>query len=578
MRRTCAATALLALCWLLPAAGEQVLLLDTTTENTLGWTRYPYGPQASTPGWVEESYTNFEKHINWRSYVVCDVAYHNVNNWLWTPFIERRNANRIYIEINYNCDCSLFPGNALSCKETFSLHTMSSMSRRVSSHLGSRELQVSGSYCRWRGRFNTDINTEIKKPGAGEPLPVYLCKGDGKWTLPSGSCKCRAGFEPDHENQVCNECSPGKFKSHTGDDACIPCPDYSESNSFASAECKCIPGFYRAKRDPKHAACTQPPSAPDNLTVVFADQFSISLAWQPPHKNGGRNDITYKVLCLNCGPNVEFRPAANSINTTRVTVSALEPVTEYKFQVFAENGVSDLTGEEPRKVEITAVTEASVVSVVSKLRILSIESDKLTLAWNPPPVDSTDPDDSIESYEVKYFPKDNLDKNTNATTKVTKESQATIIGLKRDTEYGFRVRAKTKRGWGEFSSILYARTGSVLETSFVGEEEGAQVPLVAGIMVTVVVISVAAIIVTVLFLRSRTDDDCDKKQPNDCSALNYRNGEVYTGPERPAKTSSNATTPLFAGTGSRTYIDPHTYEDPNQAVREFGEIDAMYHY
>jgi hypothetical protein len=37
--------------------------------------------------------------INWRSYVVCDVSYPNVNNWLWTPFIERGDANRIYIEI-----------------------------------------------------------------------------------------------------------------------------------------------------------------------------------------------------------------------------------------------------------------------------------------------------------------------------------------------------------------------------------------------------------------------------------------------------------------------------------------------
>jgi hypothetical protein len=50
------------------------------------------------------------------------VAYNNVNNWLWTPFVERRIANRIYIEIKFTIrDCSLFPGNALSCKETFSL-------------------------------------------------------------------------------------------------------------------------------------------------------------------------------------------------------------------------------------------------------------------------------------------------------------------------------------------------------------------------------------------------------------------------------------------------------------------------
>lgn len=71
---------------------------------------------------MEESFTNFDKGINWRSYVVCDVAYNNVNNWLWTPFIERGPANRMYIEIQFTTrDCSLFPGNALSCKETFSL-------------------------------------------------------------------------------------------------------------------------------------------------------------------------------------------------------------------------------------------------------------------------------------------------------------------------------------------------------------------------------------------------------------------------------------------------------------------------
>lgn len=36
----------------------------------------------------------------------------------------------------------------------------------------------------------------------------------------------------------------------------------------------------------------------------------------------------------------------------------------------------------------------------------------------------------------------------------------------------------------------------------------------------------------------------------------------------------SVTTPLFPP-GPRMYIDPHTYEDPNQAVREFArEIDT----
>lgn len=42
-----------------------------------------------------------------------------------------------------------------------------------------------------------------------------------------------------------------------------------------------------------------------------------------------------------------------------------------------------------------------------------------------------------------------------------------------------------------------------------------------------------------------------------------------------ARANFAVTTPLF-GT-SRSYVDPHTYEDPNQAIREFArEIDASY--
>lgn len=72
--------------------------------------------------WLEESYTHFEHGINWRSYVACDVAYDNVNNWLWTPFVPRQEANRLFIEIKFSMrDCSFFPGKVRSCKETFSL-------------------------------------------------------------------------------------------------------------------------------------------------------------------------------------------------------------------------------------------------------------------------------------------------------------------------------------------------------------------------------------------------------------------------------------------------------------------------
>jgi len=102
---------------------KQHVLLDTTKESMLDWFKYPKGPQSPTPGWVEESFNNYDKGINWRSYVVCDVGYPSVNNWLWTPFIEREEADRFYIEVKYSMrNCDIFPAAlALHCKETFDL-------------------------------------------------------------------------------------------------------------------------------------------------------------------------------------------------------------------------------------------------------------------------------------------------------------------------------------------------------------------------------------------------------------------------------------------------------------------------
>lgn len=226
--------------------------------------------------WVEESFTNYGKGINWRSYVVCDVAYQDVNNWLWSPFIDRGPANRLYIEIHFTIrDCSLFPGNALSCKETFSLlfYEFDAVTREPPPWQP-ESYKLIGRIAAGEGRFNhnsdVDINVETKsiavtKKGVyfafrdqgacisvlavkvyyitcpaitanfahfnetptgrevtviekqqgvcvdnAEPIdmPSYHCKGDGKWTLLLGGCRCKVGFEPDEEKQSCK----GEFK------------------------------------------------------------------------------------------------------------------------------------------------------------------------------------------------------------------------------------------------------------------------------------------------------------------------------------------------------------------------------
>ncbi|XP_073827025.1 eph receptor tyrosine kinase [Musca autumnalis] len=696
-------------------AGDQVILLDTTREATLEWTRYPYGPQAQTPGWVEESFTDFGKGINWRSYVVCDVAYHNVNNWLWSPFIDRGPANRLYIEIQFTIrDCSLFPGNALSCKETFSLlYYEFDAATREPPPWQTDSYKLIARIAAGEGRFNqnsdVDINSEVKsiavtKKGVyfafrdqgacisvlavkvyyitcpavtenfahfnetptgreitiiekqngtcvdnAEPYeqPTYLCKGDGKWTILTGGCRCKGGYEPDYANKTCNECPIGTFRSAEVS-KCIPCPPNSNASKVASSYCKCLPGFNRHPRDGKHMPCYKPPGPPTNLTLLFVDHISAILSWNAPVREPTaadvnslyRSDIVYKVVCSSCSSNVVLTPNTDTFNDTKLTLTNLEPLTTYTIQIHSMNGVSyvvdngtaggsdsdkgtktsndsfsseessggkhdneiplmpgptssmphgsgansnihnqpiDLSQIKTEWDEITfTTTESAILSTVSNVRIVLATSNEVDLIWEKP-VQSDAP---IDFYEVRWFPKPDFDA-INKTSLTTKETKAHVEGLNDNTEYGFQVRYKTINGFGTYSNIVYAHTQPGVGSVY---EENLQMRIVAGATVAVVVILVLVIIATVVFLRSKNQDDLDKKSSNHMPLpLDYASNEgqvvtyIHAMDTTPiVKTiQSNVTTPLFGN--SRSYVDPHTYEDPNQAIREFArEIDANY--
>ncbi|XP_037955024.1 ephrin type-B receptor 1-B isoform X2 [Teleopsis dalmanni] len=657
-------------------SADQVILLDTTREATLEWTRYPYGPQAQTPGWVEESFTDFVKGINWRSYVVCDVAYHNVNNWLWSPFIDRGPANRLYIEIQFTIrDCSLFPGNALSCKETFSLlYYEFDAATREPPPWQTDSYKLIARIAAGEGRFNqnsdVDINTEVKsiavtKKGVyfafrdqgacisvlavkvyyitcpavtenfahfnetptgreitiiekqngtcvenAEPYepPTYLCKGDGKWTILNGGCRCKVGFEPDNINKTCNECAAGTFRSDEIAN-CIQCPPNSNALKSGAAFCKCLPGFYRHPRDGKHMPCYKAPGPPTNLTLLFVDQTSAILSWNSPVRDSAesvfnikntkyRSDIIYKARCSSCSPNVVFNPSTDTFNDTKLTLTNLEAVTTYVVQIHTINGLSYIESEiylndtivgntavetlgisdtkpiTPKRsqqsidfdnikteyAEISFTTESAILSTVFNVRVLSTTSNEVDLVWDKP-VQSDAP---IEFYEVRWFPKSELDA-INKTALNTRETKAHIEGLNENTEYGFQVRCKTLNGFGTYSNIVYAHTHQAVSSVY---DDSIQMRIIAGATVAVVFILVLVIVATVLFLRSKHQDDLDKKSSNHLPLpLDYASNEGLV--------VTYMTTPLFGN--SRSYVDPHTYEDPNQAIREFArEIDANY--
>ena len=130
-------------------------------------------------------------------------------------------------------------------------------------------------------------------------------------------------------------------------------------------------------------------------------------------------------------------------------------MTTYRFQVFAENGVSPLAGRS-EYVDITVTTEASVPSLVSNVRITNVKSTELSISWDAPITELGGDSDIVEKYEVRGHPR--FDDATNATVMQTSDLSATFKGLKPGTDYAIQVRAKTTRGWGEYTPVVYKKT------------------------------------------------------------------------------------------------------------------------
>merc|ERR1712223_1249264 len=648
----------------------------------LDWTRYPYGPNSSTPGWVEESFTNFEKGINWRSYVVCDVSYANVNNWLWTPFITRHDANRIHIEIKFSLrNCDLFPGNAVKCKETFSLlyYEFDAATRepppwepesyklidRIAADEGrftdtneviinteTRSIDVTkkGVYFAFRDQgaclsllavkvyyltcpeitvgfahypetaTGAEVSSIEKVLGkctdhsVAVSQPSYLCKGDGSWIYNTGQCACMAGYEADEASQTCEACPVGRFKHTSGDGPCLICPPHSQALYAGSVECRCNDGYYRAPSDSRTSACTRPPSAPRNVTYRFIDKTTLQLSWNPPRDEGARSDTNYEVdmelsSCPSCATSVTFNPSEETTWAT-MAISNLSPGMIYKLRVYASNGVSSLAGINHRKnannyAEIIISGDHDqignsahlVTSVSIEKAHSSSNPNAVFLSWQPP----TDPTLDVDVYEVKHFERGKK-KNTSQTV-ITEKDTAEIKGLKENIEYGFQVRTKSANGdWGDFNSPIFwsssdktPASNPIPDRTSINENDGVQVRVAVGVIVAVILLLLIAGILLFAVKRNNgmasnwmksKQGNLQSSEKDCCDSLDYRGLDAHFtngGESLPiVQTHTNSLVPpshpIYNPFSShKTYVDPHTYEDPHIAVRQFAkEIDSRY--
>uniref|UniRef100_A0A3P9ID35 receptor protein-tyrosine kinase n=1 Tax=Oryzias latipes TaxID=8090 RepID=A0A3P9ID35_ORYLA len=406
--------------------------------------------------------------------------------------------------------------------------------------------------------------------------PKMYCSAEGEWLVPIGRCVCSAGFEEHRDS--CVACEVGYYKPVAGDGPCGKCPQHSHSETRAAISCPCDSNYYRAADDPPAAPCSRPPSAPVNV-ISSVNGTSVNLEWDRPLDTGGRSDLQYSVMCLKCsreGPcedcsaspgggggkagggasigtagggmverlgtaSVKFVPRQNGLTEPWVTVLNLVAHTNYSFRIVATNAVTHLSSERPPYASVNITTNQAAPSEVLAIRQENASQNSVTLLWHEP----DQPNGVILEYDIKYHEKDN-EEQTYSTLK-SKNTSARVSGLKPGTKYIFQIRARTSAGCGRFSQNVEIQTGKAAPLRY---------NTMTIIWICMALVSGLVAFLAAIICRKRHCGYSKAFQDSDEEKMHYQNGHV-------------------SFPDARFYIDPHTYEDPCQAVHEFArEIEA----
>ncbi|KAM4675470.1 ephrin type-B receptor 4 [Discoglossus pictus] len=609
----------LLLLWIPLSLTLEVTLMNTKLETSdLRWTTYP-----KWEGQWDESSGLDEEQTPVRTYEICNPHLSGQNNWLRTNYIERGPTLYAYVEVTFTMlECSTLTRAGRSCKETFNLFYYEEDADSANDHyppwmenpwvkvdtvaadfLGRRGSRGSGSSTRINvktlrlgplkskgfylafqdqgacmallavrvfyrlcpaavaslANFPETVSEGLVVSADGKCVdgaegslgrrPTMYCREDGEWAKPAaGECTCMAGREEKDGRTKCTACPLGFFKPTVGEMPCQACPINSQSTMPGATICSCKPPYYRAASDPATAPCTAPPSAPRSI-VSRVNGSSVDLEWSEPLNAGGRGDLYYEVQCTECssgGPctlcsRLSFFPRPQRLADRRLSVSGLRTRVTYTFRVLALNGVTDVSGIPPSGEDHNVTTDRDVPLPVTGIQQMEASETTLRLRWTPP-YPSVPTGGNILDYEVKYYEKD-LDKPLVMFLK-TPGNEANLVGLRTGAVYVVQVRARTEAGYGAFSGDILFQT--------ISQDPGkaqSQVALIAGTTGVGALLVLAVIITAIVCIRKHGGH----KEPEYC--------------DKPGQ--------YLIGHNTKLYIDPFTYEDPNEAVREFAkEIDA----
>uniref|UniRef100_A0A9J7YWN3 Neogenin 1 n=1 Tax=Cyprinus carpio carpio TaxID=630221 RepID=A0A9J7YWN3_CYPCA len=189
------------------------------------------------------------------------------------------------------------------------------------------------------------------------------------------------------------------------------------------------------------------PSAPRDVVASLVSTRFIKLTWRLPAEPHGEN-ISYSVFYSLEGTNRERVENTSGPGEMQVTIQNLAPDTKYTFRVVASN--ANGPGESSTPLTVATQLEVQVPGPAPNLQVVSVSTASVTLSWERPSTGNGE----IQTYRLFYSEKG---QDSEQDMEVTGLSY-TMTGLKKFTEYSFRVVAYNKHGPGVSTEDVVVRT------------------------------------------------------------------------------------------------------------------------
>ncbi|XP_032870989.1 neogenin isoform X4 [Amblyraja radiata] len=191
------------------------------------------------------------------------------------------------------------------------------------------------------------------------------------------------------------------------------------------------------------------PSAPRDVVALLVSTRFIKLTWRPPAEPNAEI-LAYTVYYAKDGANRERVENTSRPGDLEVTIRDLMPEMKYVFRVVAHNKHG--AGESSAPFRVATQPEVQVPGAAQNLVAQANSATSITVTWQEPHSDNG----PINNYKLYYM-------ENGAGSEQDVDVGAlwyTMNGLKKFTEYSFRVVAYNKHGPGVSTEEVVATTYS----------------------------------------------------------------------------------------------------------------------